>query len=97
MQVNRYLSDYYRIRFIEILVANDYSFNKTLEIREEERIKERKIECENIQSIKEAREMMLQPFTWMRQKIYRFFATLKDLWDFFNKRCPYVSKSKVLY
>lgn len=29
-------------------------------------------------------------------RIGHFFGTLKDIWDLFNKRCPYVSRSKYL-
>jgi hypothetical protein len=36
------------------------------------------------------------PFAFIGTKIYQFFSTLKDLWDFFNKRCPYVSRERNL-
>ncbi len=37
-----------------------------------------------------------QAASWSWEKISQFFGTLKDLWDFFNKRCPYVTPSKYL-
>lgn len=37
-----------------------------------------------------------QAVVWLWEKIGQFLGTLKDLWDFFNKRCPYVTQSKYL-
>ena len=33
---------------------------------------------------------------WIFRKIGQFFGTLKDLWDFFNNRCPYISRPRFL-
>jgi len=33
---------------------------------------------------------------WVAKKIYQFFMTLKDLWEFFNKRCPFISQPRLL-
>ncbi|MFA5130894.1 MAG: hypothetical protein WC467_00545 [Patescibacteria group bacterium] len=48
-------------------------------------------------------KIMLWPFaycwqgiTWTGKKIKEFFLTLKDLWELFNKVCPYVSKPELL-
>lgn len=42
----------------------------------------------------------LKKLSWPFKKtaigISRFFLTLKDLWDFFNKRCPTITKSRYL-
>ena len=37
-----------------------------------------------------------QGVTWFFTKIWQFLCTFKDVWDLFNKRCPYISKSKYL-
>lgn len=34
--------------------------------------------------------------SWIWKQISQFFYTLKDLWDFFNKRCPFVSEPRHL-
>ncbi len=33
---------------------------------------------------------------WICKKIGQFFMTLKDLWEFFNKRCPFISQPRLL-
>jgi len=35
-------------------------------------------------------------FGWIWQGIREFCLTVKDVWDLFNKRCPYVHKEKLL-
>ena len=37
-----------------------------------------------------------QGVVWFFIKIWQFLCTFKDVWDLFNKRCPYISKSKYL-
>lgn len=37
-----------------------------------------------------------QAICWFFSKIWQFLCTLKDLWDFFNKRCPFVTQSRYL-
>lgn len=37
-----------------------------------------------------------QGIVWFFTKIWQFLCTFKDIWDLFNKRCPYISKSKYL-
>jgi len=37
-----------------------------------------------------------EAISWVCRKIKQFFCTLKDLWDFFNKRCPFVSQPRYL-
>jgi hypothetical protein len=39
---------------------------------------------------------ILDGIVWFFRQIGRFFLTLKDVWELFNKRCPYVSRSKYL-
>jgi hypothetical protein len=36
---------------------------------------------------------ILDGIVWFFRQIGRFFLTLKDVWELFNKRCPYVSRS----
>jgi len=37
-----------------------------------------------------------QAICWVFRQIGQFFGTLKDLWDFFNKRCPFVTQPRYL-
>lgn len=41
-------------------------------------------------------KMLFKGFAFLGRVLYRFFSTLIDLWELFNERCPYISKSTPL-
>lgn len=53
--------------------------------------------------LKKTGQMIALPFVasfwgvvWFFTQIGRFFLTLKDVWDLFNKRCPFIAESRYL-
>jgi len=40
--------------------------------------------------------LLVKGIVWIGKKIGQFFLTLKDLWEFFNKRCPFISQPRLL-
>jgi len=89
---------------ITILMATkNISFKKakqlTYKLSQEKELKERRKEA-RVEEMERRFgifiERIFTPFAFIGKKIYQFFSTLKDLWDFFNKRCPYITEEKEL-
>lgn len=92
-----FMSELDRYKLLQYVVFDKLSVSKALEFIEEQKNLALSKSIKKKEKLVELKRKFIYPFTWIWRRVYRFFATLKDLWDFFNKRCPYISRSKVLY
>ncbi len=95
--------DRFMLYIIKYLVKDGYKLERAVrELQEEIKEINDQFRLDKLKEEKTAEKQyrmwikILHPFAWLGQRIYNFFATLKYLWDLFNKVCPYKMEKKVL-
>lgn len=95
-------SDYVSMVLI-LMTTQEKGFSKAEKMankmrKENQRKKEKKIATikKRMEKVNKVITKSIHPFAFIGKKVYQFFITLKDLWDFFNKRCPYISEEREL-
>lgn len=98
-QIKDAASDHGEIMMMITLVTKGKSIDEAIAQIEKRRLTSEKI----IGRLKTVGNTTIYPFKkiyraieWLVEKIAEFLGTLKDLWELFNKRCPFIAESRYL-
>ena len=110
VQLNKFDNEEDRFLFMRYILLSRYTVKQAKSAVEKEK-KQQKITDENFERITSQFgsffialwELIIwipvnlwKLIVWFFTKVWRLLCTLKDLWNLFNKFCPYISKSKYI-